>query len=156
MIEIESAAVITTDWSWWIRQNNSRCQCLSLAQCEPPTSMYSSSTQAGNFRSATPSSSVLGIGSLQHVAHSFRSCIRRASLRPPRPALKLFHQYLRLPRRSRLECGKLHAACKIESRTCSLVYATKVRTRINNDDYNQKNFSEEASKGCFAFFLNIR
>ena len=49
-------------------------------------------------------------------------------------------------------------ACKIESRTCSLAYATKVRTRINNadDDYNQKNFSEEASKGCFTFFLNIR
>ena len=159
MIEIESAAVIMTDWSRWIRRNNSGCQCLSLAQCEPPSSMCSSSTQAGNFRSATPSSSLLGIGPLQHVAHSFRSCIRRASLRPPRPALKLFHQYLRLPRRSRLECGKLHAhTCKIESRTCSLSYATKVRTRINNDndDYNQKNFSEEASKGCFAFFLSIQ
>ena len=35
-------------------------------------------------------------------------------------------------------------------------YATKVRTRINNDDddYNQKNFSEEASKGCFAFSVS--
>ena len=71
MIEIESAAVITTDWSRWIRRNNSGCRCLSLARCEPPSSMCSSSTQAGNFRSATPSSSLLGIGSLQHVAHSF-------------------------------------------------------------------------------------
>ena len=112
---IESAAVITTDWSRWIRRNNSGCQCLSLAQCEPPSSMCSSSTQAGNFWSATPSSSLLGIGFLQHVAHSFRSCIRRASLRPPRPALKLFHQYLRLPRRSRLECGKLHAHAKLKT-----------------------------------------
>ena len=55
---------------------------------------------------------------------------------------------------------KVACACKIESRrsTCSLLYATKVRTRINNDDddYNQKNSSEEASKGCFAFFLSIR
>ena len=75
-----SAAVITTDWSRWIRRNNSGCQCLSLAQCEPPSSMCSLSTQAGNFRSATPSSSLLWIGPLQHVAHSFRSCIRRASL----------------------------------------------------------------------------
>ena len=115
MIEIESAAVITTDRSRWIRRNNSGCQCLSLAQCEPPSSMCSSSTQTGNFRSATPSFSLLGIGSLQHVAHSFRSCIRRASLRPPRPALKLFHQYLRLPRRSRLECAKLHAHAKLKA-----------------------------------------
>ena len=48
---------------------------------------------------------------------------------------------------------KVACACKIESRTC-----TKVRTRINNDDddYNWKNFSEEASKGCFTFFLSIR
>ena len=75
MIEIESAAVITTDWSRWIRRNNPGGQCLSLAQCEPPSSMCSSSTQAGNFRSATPSSSLLGIGSLQHVAHSFRSIV---------------------------------------------------------------------------------
>ena len=29
---------------------------------------------------------------------------------------------------------KVACACKIESRTCSLSYATKVRTRINNDD----------------------
>ena len=69
----------------------------------------------GQLRSATPSSSLLGIGPLQHVAHSFRSCIRRASLRPPRPALKLFHQYLRLPRRSRLKCGKLHAHTKLKA-----------------------------------------
>ena len=33
---------------------------------------------------------------------------------------------------------KVASACKIESRICSLSYATKVRTRINNndDDYN--------------------
>ena len=115
MIEIESAAVITTDWSRWIRRNNSGCQCLSLAQCEPPSSMCSSSTQAGNFRSATPSSSLLGIGSWQHVAHSFRSCIRRASLRPPRPALKLFHQYLRLPRRSRLRHSSVESCMRMQS-----------------------------------------
>ena len=29
---------------------------------------------------------------------------------------------------------KVACACKIESRSCSLSYATKVRTRINNDD----------------------
>ena len=159
MIEIESAAVITTDWSRWIRRNNSGCQCLSLAQCKPPSSMCSSSTQAGNFRSATPSSSLLGIGLLQHVAHSFRSCISRASLRPPRPALKLFHQYLRLHAKEiTTRVRKVACTCKIESRICSLSCATKVRTRINNDDddYNKKNFSEEASKGCFAFFLSIR
>ena len=36
------------------------------------------------------------------------------------------------------EMRKIACACKIESRTCSLSYATKVRTRINNndDDYN--------------------
>ena len=52
---------------------------------------------------------------------------------------------------------KISCACKFESRICSLSYATKVRTRINNDndDYIKKNFSEEASKGCFAFFLSI-
>ena len=89
--------------------------CFSLAPCEPPSSMCSSSAQAGrDFRSATPSSSLLGPGSLQYAAHSFRSCISRASLRPLRPAL-LFHQYLRLPRRSRLECGKLHAHAKFKA-----------------------------------------
>ena len=53
---------------------------------------------------------------------------------------------------------KIACACKIESRICSLSYATNVRTRINNnnDDYDKTNFSEEASKGCFAFFLSIR
>ena len=156
MIEIESAAVITTDWSRWIRRNNSGCQCLSLAQCEPPSSMCSS-TQADNFRSATPSPSLLGIGSLQHDAHSFRSCIRRASLRPPRPALKLFHQYLRLPRRSRLECGKLHPHAKLKAvlaafRTLLSSYSSKqLRWRLQLEE-----FSEEASKGCFTFFLSIR
>ena len=127
-----SAAVITTDRSRWIRRNNSGCRCLSLARCEPPSSMCSSSTQAGNFRFATPSSSLLGIVSRQHVAHSFRSCIRRASLRPPRPALKLFHQYLRLQWRSRLEleCGKLHADENWKPYLQPFVRYLKVRTQI--------------------------
>ena len=159
MIEIESAADITTDWSRWIRRNNSGCQCLSLAQCEPPSSMCSSSTQAGNFRSATPSSSLLGIGSLQHVAHSFRSIVHRegiASSASTRP--QVVSSVSSLAKEITTRVRKVACACKIESRTCSLSYATKVRTRINNDDddYNKKNFSEEASKGCFTFFLRIR
>ena len=53
---------------------------------------------------------------------------------------------------------KVACACKTENYICSLSYAAKVRTRINNDDddYNQNNFSEEASNCCFAFFLSIR
>ena len=35
---------------------------------------------------------------------------------------------------TRARVRKVACACKIESRTCSLSYATKVRTRINNDD----------------------
>ena len=43
---------------------------------------------------------------------------------------------------------KVACACKIESRTCSLSYATKVRTRINNDDddYNEKNLAKKLRK----------
>ena len=153
MNEIESDAVITTDWSRWIRRNNSDCQCLSLAQCEPPSSMCSSSTQAGNFRSATLSSSLLWIGSLQQVAlfplvHQ-EGIASSASTRPQ----AVSSVYL-LAKEITTWVGKVAWACKAENRICSLSYATKVRTRINNgdDDYNKKNFSEKASKGCFAFY----
>ena len=48
MIENESVTVTTTDWPQWIHWNNWDCQCLS-AQCQLPSSMCSSSAQAGNF-----------------------------------------------------------------------------------------------------------
>ena len=153
MIEIESAAVITTDWSRWIRRNNSGCQCLSLAQCEPPSSMCSSSTQADNSRSATPSFFVAGVWlpaacrSLFPLVHQ-EGIASSASTRP-----QVVSSVSSLAKEITTRVRKVACACKIESRTC-----TKVRTRINNDDddYNWKNFSEEASKGCFTFFLSIR
>ena len=105
---------------------------------------------------ATPSSSFagitrLGVGSLQHVTHSFRSCISRASLPPPQPA-RLFHRYLRLPRRSQLKCGKLQAKVKA-------VFAA-FRTRLKfvlqsttTTTITRSTFSEEASKDC-TFLLS--
>ena len=92
------------------------------------------------------------VGSLQHVTHSFCSCISRASLPPPQPA-RFFHQYLRLPRRSQLECGKLHANVKaafaaFRTRLKFVLQSTTTTTTTRST------FSEEASKDCFTFLLS--
>ena len=77
--------------------------------------------------------------------------LRRASLRPPRPRpqhAQVVSPVSLLAKEIKTRVRKFASVWKIESRTCSLSYATKVRTRINDDnDYKKKNFSEEASKG---------
>ena len=77
----------THDWNWEGCSNNDR-----LITMDPPEQLRLPmfivgsefdvfvATQADNFRSATPSSSLLGIGSLQYVAHSFRSIVHREGI----------------------------------------------------------------------------
>ena len=117
----------THDWNWECCSYNDR-----LITMDPPEQLRLPMFIVGSMRASEFNVFVVDAGGQLPVsdalffvagpglapcsiAHSFRSCIRRASLRPPRPALKLFHQYLRLPRRSWLECGKLHAHAKLKA-----------------------------------------
>ena len=128
MIEIESAAVITTDWLRWIRRAQVanvyrwlRVRCVRRRRRRAISGQRRPLLRCWGLAPCSMS-----------LTLSARSCIGRASLRPSRPALRLFQSVSSLAKEIPTRLRKVACACKIESCTCSLSrsYATKVRTRM--------------------------